>query len=87
MLIKQDLGAAVLDDGPLPSPSSILLKLSWHMAMLTHDEKLQRKVITALGLGHELLEQQPFYYANQVALMAEVQEQNAFAREDKKKIN
>lgn len=76
MLIKQDLGVAVMEDGPLPSPSGTLLRVSWRVALASHDKKLQQQVLAALGLGHELLEQQPFYYASQIALLAEVQKED-----------
>ena len=73
MLIKAGPAVPVMDDGALPSPSSILLRVSWQMAVMDHDTKRKQQVIEALGRGQELLQQQPFYYANQIALMAEVQ--------------
>ena len=73
MLIKAGPAVPVMDDGALPSPSSILLRVSWRMAVMDHDTKRKQQVIEALGRGQELLQQQPFYYANQIALMAEVQ--------------
>jgi len=58
----------------LPSASSTLLSVSWRMALAEHDEVLRRRVLSALAVGQDLLQQQPFYYASQIALLAQVQQ-------------
>lgn len=73
MLIKSDLGTTVVDDGPMPSPSGLLLQVSWQVAQQTHDQQLQQRVQSALGLGHDKLETQPFYYATHIATIARYQ--------------
>lgn len=72
-LIKAGPAVAVMEDNALPSASSALLSTSWRMAVLDGDVARQQQVKTALALGQELLQQQPFYYANQIALLVEVQ--------------
>lgn len=73
MLIQSDLGEPVLADSPMPSPSSTLLRVSLQLAEASGDDVLRNRVAAALSLGHSLLEQQPFYYANQIAVLHEFQ--------------
>jgi len=67
MLIPNLSREAILADGPLPSPSAVLIELSLQL----RDEKLNDFVKKALGVGHHQLKTTPFWYASQVNLFSQ----------------
>ena len=75
MLIQSELGTPIVDDGPMPSPSSILISTSLAVAELTDDKQLRERVAGALGLGHGLLDERPFYHASHIAALSQFQAQ------------
>lgn len=70
ILLPSGFGVAILDEGPLPSPSSVLLRLSLNVAAQSDDAALKEKTEKALVAGHMLLQQEAFNYPSQVSLLA-----------------
>jgi uncharacterized protein YyaL (SSP411 family) len=66
------LGEPVLEDNPMPSPSAVLIQTSLELARQTNDKALRDRALSALGVGWELLRQQPFAYPTQIRLIAQV---------------
>ncbi|NOY66560.1 MAG: thioredoxin domain-containing protein [Gammaproteobacteria bacterium] len=63
---------AIIADGPMPSPSAILIKASIKLANLLKDKQLSRKAISALNRGHKILKTDSFWYATHIGVMSEV---------------
>ena len=53
-------------DGPLPSPSAMLIATTLANSDNTQMRKSQDDATVALGVGHELLKTDPFWYASQL---------------------
>jgi uncharacterized protein YyaL (SSP411 family) len=70
-LLPSGFGVALLSEGPLPSPSSTLLKLSLRVSERSGDKMLKARTKKALVAGHEQLKQAAFDYPSQVNLLAE----------------
>ena len=62
MLIPNLSQETMIADGPLPSPSAMLIKLGFKL----QDEKLSSLSSKALGYGHYSLKTAPFWYASYV---------------------
>lgn len=61
---------AMISDGPLPSPSAILITATLEHAGSDNSETLKRNLATATGVGHELLKTSPFWYASQLSALS-----------------
>lgn len=60
-------GQDIVADGPLPSPSAVVIAVSLALGDRgTRD--LRRRALAALNSGHELLKEDPFWYATHVAV-------------------
>jgi len=70
-LLPSGFGVAMLDESPLPSPSSTLLKISLAVAQRNGDKMLLARAKQALAAGHTQLQQAAFNYPSQVTLLAE----------------
>jgi len=70
-LLPSGFGVAILDESPLPSPSSTLLRVSLHVAQRNGDKMLLARAKQALVAGHTQLQQAAFDYPSQVTLLAE----------------
>jgi len=70
-LLPSGFGVAILDESPLPSPSSTLLKVSLAIAQHRSDKVLMARAKQALEAGHTQLQQTAFDYPSQVTLLAE----------------
>ena len=70
-LLPSGYGVMLMDEGPLPSPSAVLLRLSMQLAQAEDDEALAARARRAIGAGHRRLLQAAFDYPSQVALMVE----------------
>jgi len=76
-LLPYDFGAAVVDDGPLPSPSAALIKLTLEVVGES-DQTLKGKAVAAMRVGHDLLQQQVFDFPGQIdAIIAYLDAKNA----------
>lgn len=71
-LLPSGFGVPMLAEGPLPSPSSTLLKISLQVADRTNNETLKARVKQALAAGHRQLEQTAFDHPTQVDLLVAV---------------
>lgn len=72
-LISTSIGVPMLEESPLPSPSSTLLQLSLQVARRSDDRMLLARTRAALKAGHAQLEQVAFDYPSQVRLLADFQ--------------
>ncbi len=72
-LLKYGEGEEVISDGVLPSASSILLSVSLKEAVKYTNIFLKKKILNALQVGHNDLEEQPFWYASQISVLYEFQ--------------
>ncbi|MCF6336900.1 MAG: DUF255 domain-containing protein [Gammaproteobacteria bacterium] len=70
-LLPSGFGVAILDDSPLPSPSSTLLRISLLVAQRNGNKMLLARAKQALVAGHTQLRQTAFDYPSQVTLLAE----------------
>ncbi|MBL1274902.1 MAG: thioredoxin domain-containing protein [Ectothiorhodospiraceae bacterium] len=70
-LLPSGFGVPVLDESPLPSPSTTLLRISLEIASRTGDKMLMARTKKALVAGHVQLKQAAFDYPSQVNLLAE----------------
>lgn len=70
-LLPSGFGVSILDESPLPSPSSTLLKLSLKVADRTGDKMLKARAKKALAAGHLQLKEAAFDYPSQVKLLAD----------------
>ena len=62
---------AVLPDGPTPSPSAVLLRVSLAIADRTGDEALRRRALNALGRDYPALSESPLLHASHILLLLE----------------
>ena len=72
-LLPSGFGVSILDESPLPSPSSTLLKLSLQVADRSGDKMLSARAKKALAAGHLQLKQSAFDYPSQVNLLMDFQ--------------
>lgn len=72
-LLPSGFGVAILDESPLPSPSSTLLQLSLQIADRTGDKMLMARTKKALAAGHVQLKQAAFDYPSQVRILVKTQ--------------
>jgi uncharacterized protein YyaL (SSP411 family) len=63
---------SIIPDGPQASPSSVLISVSYKVAMETGNKALEDKVKTALGYDAVSLSGNAFWYATQVRVINEV---------------
>jgi len=71
-LLSADNGQDIITDGPMPSPSAMLIRASLRIAEALHDPELQRQSLAAANSGHRLIAESPFWYASGVAVQVEV---------------
>ena len=76
MLLKYGSGQTIVSDGPLPSPSSVLIETTYRFAELTDNDKWKEKALRALNVGHQDMREQAFYYASQLAALLKVESLN-----------
>lgn len=65
-ILPFDAGIAIIDDAPMPSPSSTLILLTQRMMKDGIKLPLKAKIDEALSVGHELIQQSPFSYPSQI---------------------
>jgi uncharacterized protein YyaL (SSP411 family) len=65
-LLKYDNGKTMISDGPMPSPSSLLIKTSYQYGKDVDDAELKTLALRALNVGHADMQGDPFWYASQI---------------------
>jgi len=65
---------AIIADGPMPSPSATLIRVSLKLAALTNDKTLLNLAKSALNRGHKILKTDNFWYAAHIAAMSDILE-------------
>ena len=76
MLLKYGAGQSIVSDGPLPSPSSVLIATTYQYARLTNNKKWKDKSLLALNVGHQDMREQVFYYATQFNALLQLDNRN-----------
>ena len=70
MLLRYGVGQAAIPDGPMPSASAVLIDTTLRFVKHKANKQLRQKALLALSSGHGLIQQEPFWYASHVGLMA-----------------
>jgi uncharacterized protein len=68
-LIQAETGRDVLTDGPLPAPSGELIDVSLKLAKKLNDKTLRTRALAAMNSGHDIIEENAFWYATHVKAM------------------
>jgi hypothetical protein len=61
---------AMIADGPLPSPSAVMIDSSLKVAGKTADQPLRQRAVAAMAAGAETLQAEPFWYASHLDVLA-----------------
>ncbi len=72
-LIRYAAAEAVLADGPMPSPSALLVEVTLGLAGRDGDAARRKQALSALNVGHEALASEPFWFATQIRVLARAQ--------------
>lgn len=56
----------VISDGPMPSPSAVVVDVSLQLADKLQDRKLRRQALAAANSGQALVQADPFWYVSQI---------------------
>ncbi len=70
-LLPTGYGVPIMDESPLPSPSSVLLRVSNELATQSDDKALKEKVRDGMKAGHSQLNRAAFDYPTQVSVIAD----------------
>ena len=73
MLPGIEVRQSIIADGPMPSPSAILIRTSLKLAALESDKSLYRLAVSALNRGHQILKTDNFWYATHIAALLQAQ--------------
>ena len=73
MLLRYGAGDVLIADGPMPSPSAVLIKTSLAVSQKTGDQKLRELSALALSSGHVMLAEAPFWNATQINTIVQFQ--------------
>ncbi|HCU53976.1 MAG TPA: thioredoxin domain-containing protein [Gammaproteobacteria bacterium] len=66
-LLAAEDGQDVVSDGPMPSPSGLLITASLRIATALKDSSLRRQALAAANSGHRQISENPFWHASVVA--------------------
>jgi hypothetical protein len=73
MLLKYRAGQTMVSDGPLPSPSAVIIETSYRFAEQTNSQQLKDRARRALNVGYKQLESESFWFATQIKAILAVQ--------------
>ena len=73
MLLKYGSGQTMVSDSPMPSPSAVIIEISYHYARLSGDKPRQDQAMRALNVGFKQLQSDAFWYATQIKTILSVQ--------------
>jgi hypothetical protein len=74
MLLRYGQGEAVIADGPMPSPSALLTRVTWQYAEATGNDHLRKQALRALNNNRQEVLIDPFWFATQIGTVIEVQQ-------------
>ena len=69
-LLPTGRGVSMMDEGPLPSPSAVMLQVTLEVAKRDGDKTLAARARQTLKVGHSQLEQAAFNHPSQVMLLS-----------------
>lgn len=67
--IVREKGRDIVMDGPMPSPSAVIIRVSLELSRENQDKKLRKRALSALNRGHEMLKQNSFWLASHIGAM------------------
>jgi len=70
-LIIAEIGSPALLDGPMPSPSGVIARVSLALAAREPGSALHERTLAALNAGHAVIRENAFWYATQIGAMVE----------------
>jgi hypothetical protein len=70
-LITAEPGSAALMDGPMPSPSGVIARVSLALAARDDGSGLRERALAALNSGHSAIRESAFWYATQIGAMVQ----------------
>jgi hypothetical protein len=68
-LLIAETGQDVINDGPMPSPSAILIEASLALAEALGDDALHRQALAALNSGQAVIADNPFWHVTPARVM------------------
>ncbi len=68
-LIAAESTRDALADGPMPSPSGVIARVSLELALHLNDESLKKQALGALNASQRLVQEQPFWFATHIGAM------------------
>jgi uncharacterized protein YyaL (SSP411 family) len=68
-LLIAETGQDVVNDGPMPSPSAILIEASLALADALDDKALRRRALAALNSGQAVIADNPFWHVTPARVM------------------
>jgi hypothetical protein len=68
-LLVAETGQDVINDGPMPSPSAILIEASLALAEELDDDALRRQALAALNSGQAVIADNPFWHVTPARVM------------------
>ena len=68
-LLIAETGQDVINDGPMPSPSAILIEASLALAEALDDDALHRQALAALNSGQAVIADNPFWHVTPARVM------------------
>jgi len=77
MLLKYGAGQTMVSDSPLPSPSAVIIDISYQYTQQNGDKQLRDKALRALNVGFKQLQTDAFWYATQIKAIMTVEYQPA----------
>ncbi len=70
MLLRYGQADTVIADGPLPSPSAVLINVTLEFAKITHDKDLEKQALRALNSGRDEIMDDAFWFPTQIRTIA-----------------
>lgn len=70
-LISAGHNVPIMEEGPLPSPSAVMLRVTMELGRIENDQSLIRRVREVVQAGHHQLRQEAFDYPSQVSLLVD----------------
>ncbi len=69
---KYGTAEPLIADGVMPSPSAVLLAISYRMAKQSGDKAWQQRILAAARAGDALIREAPFWHATQIRLLSRI---------------
>lgn len=71
MLLKYGAGSTLVSDNAMPSASAVLTRYTLRFGRATHRPALIDQALRSLNVGHDVISNDPFWYATQIMALQE----------------